>query len=95
MGGTQAKHLFFFFFLSFLGNVYVQVTSRTAGLTVALYLDAEVLAAQACLTVYDPIDCRILQARILEWVATSFSRGSSRLKGQTWVSHIAGSFFTI
>ena len=37
--------------------------------------------AQLCLTLWDPMDCRllgssvhgILQARILEWVATSFS----------------------
>ena len=33
-------------------------------------------------------------ARILEWVASSFSRGSSRLRGQTHVSCIAGVFFT-
>ena len=37
----------------------------------------------------------ILQARILEWVAISFSRGSSPPKDQTRVSHIAGRFFTI
>ena len=36
----------------------------------------------------------ILQARILEWVAISFSRGSSLPRDQTWVSCIAGSFFT-
>ena len=32
----------------------------------------------------------ILQARILEWVAIPFSRGSSQSKDQTWVSCIAG-----
>ena len=37
----------------------------------------------------------ILQARILEWVAIPFSRGSSRPKDQTQVSWIAGRFFTI
>ena len=37
----------------------------------------------------------ILQARILEWVAIPFSRGSSRPRDQTWVSCIAGRFFTI
>ena len=50
-----------------------------------------------------PIDCGspgssvhgISQARILEWVAISFSRGSSWPRDQTWVSHIAGRFFTI
>ena len=61
------------------------------------------LVAQSCLTLCNPMDSTpagthvhgILQARILEWVAISFSRGSSRLRDQTWVSHIAGRFFTI
>ena len=35
----------------------------------------------------------ILQARILEWVAMLFSRGSSQLREGTQVSHIAGGFF--
>ena len=39
-----------------------------------------VLVDQSCLTVGDPMDCSprhgILQARILEWVAISFSMGS-------------------
>ena len=45
----------------------------------------------------DPMDYTahgILQARILEWVAFPFSRGSSQLRDQTWVPHIAGRFFT-
>ena len=37
----------------------------------------------------------ILQARILEWVAISFSRGSSQLRNWTWVFSIAGGFFTV
>ena len=36
----------------------------------------------------------ILQARILKWVAISFSRGSSQARNQTLVSCIAGRFFT-
>ena len=36
----------------------------------------------------------ILQARILEWVAIPFSRGSSQPRDQTQVSHIVGGFFT-
>ena len=35
----------------------------------------------------------ILQARILEWVAFPFSRGSSQPRDQTQVLHIAGGFF--
>ena len=33
--------------------------------------------------------------RILEWVAIAFSRGYSPPRDQTWVSYIAGGFFTI
>ena len=36
----------------------------------------------------------ILQARILEWVAFPFSRGSSQTRDWTQISHIAGWFFT-
>ena len=36
----------------------------------------------------------ILQAKILEWVAFPFSRGSSHPRGQTQVSCISGRFFT-
>ena len=46
---------------------------------------------------YDPMDCivhGILQARILEWVAFLFSRGSSQPRNWTRVSCIAGRFFT-
>ena len=37
----------------------------------------------------------ILQARTLEWVTISSSRGSSRPRDGTWVSHIAGRCFTV
>ena len=37
----------------------------------------------------------ILQAGVLEWVAISFSKGSSQLRDQTWVSCTEGSFFAI
>ena len=37
----------------------------------------------------------ILQARILEWIAIPFSRGSSWLREQTQISCFAGRFFTI
>ena len=59
--------------------------------------EKEVKVAQSCLTICDPMDYRvhgILQARILEWVAFLFSRGSSQPRDQTQVSHIAGGFFT-
>ena len=48
-------------------------------------------------TLCDPMDYTvhgILQARILEWVAFPFSRGSSQPRDQTQVSLIPGRFFT-
>jgi len=53
--------------------------------------------AQSCLTLCDPMDCSppgssvngIFQARTLEWVAISSSRGSSQPRDQTWVSCIS------
>ena len=52
---------------------------------------------QPCPILCDPMDYiahGILQARILEWVAFSFSRGSSQPRDWTQVSHIAGGSFT-
>ena len=57
---------------------------------------SEVKVTQSCPTLCDPMDYTvqgILQARILEWVAFPFSRGSSQPRDQTQVSHIAGGFF--
>ena len=58
--------------------------------------------ARSCPTLCDLMDCSlpgsihgIFQARILEWVAISFSRGSSRPRDQTRVSCIAGRHFTV
>ena len=59
--------------------------------------------AQSCPTLCDPMDCSlpgsslhgILQARVLEWVDISFSRGSSWSKDQTQVSHIPGRRFNL
>ena len=42
-----------------------------------------------------PLPMGILQARILEWVAISFSRGSSQPRDRTPVSCIAGRRFTL
>ena len=56
----------------------------------------KVKVVQSCPTLWDPMDYRvlgILQTRILEWVAFPFSKGSSQLRDQTQVFHIAGRFF--
>ena len=58
---------------------------------------SRVKVAQACPTHWDPMDYivhGILQVRILEWVAFSFSRASFRPRDRTGVSCIAGGFFT-
>ena len=56
----------------------------------------KVLVAQSCLTLRPVVCCPpgssvhgMLQARILEWVAIPFSRGSSQPQDWTWVSCIA------
>ena len=63
----------------------------------------KVLVTKLCPTLLTPMDCSlpgssvhgIFQARILEWVAISFSRGSYWPRVWTQVSCIAGRFFTI
>ena len=62
-----------------------------------------VLVTQSCPTLCDPMDCGlpvssvhgILRARTLEWVAISYSWGSSPHRNQTQVSFITGRFFTV
>ena len=82
---------FFFFFFPVLGldchewafsNFHKQVKMRVS---------------QSCLTLCDPMDYTvhgILQARILEWVAFPFSRGSSQPKEQIQLSYTEGRLFT-
>ena len=64
------------------------------------------VTTESCLTLCDPMDCSspgssihgILQARILEWIAISFSRGSSQPRDQNFTflgfPSSAGRFFT-
>ena len=61
----------------------------------------KVLVTQSCPVLCEPMDCSspgssvhgILQARILEWVIISFSRGSSQLRAWNYISTLAGRFF--
>ena len=65
-------------------------------------LESESEVAQSCLTLCNSMDCSlpcssvhgILQARVLEWVAISFSR-SSQSRDQPWVSRIPGRRFNL
>ena len=65
--------------------------------------ESESEVAQSCPTLCNLMDCSppgssvrgILQARILEWVAISFSRASSRPRDETQVSCITGRRFNL
>ena len=67
---------------------------------VLLTFKVKVKGAQSCPTLFDPTEFSrnsvhgILQARILEWVAFPFSRGSSHSRDWAQVFHMAGEFFT-
>ena len=60
------------------------------------------LVNKSCLTLCDPTDCSlpgssvhgISQTKLLEWVAISFSRGSSQSRDRTHISCLASGFFT-
>ena len=87
----------FHFFISVI--TFVKIISMRL-----LYLsESESEVAQSCLILCDPMDCSlpgfsipgILQARILEWVTISFSRGSSRPRDWTRVSRIGGRRFNL
>ena len=65
--------------------------------------ESESEVAQSCPTLCDPMACSlpgssihgIFQARVLEWGAIAFSRGSSRPRDRSQVSRIADRCFTI
>ena len=67
------------------------------------YLNIESEVAQSCPTLCESMNCSlpgpsvhgIFQVRVLEWVAISFSRGSSWPRDRTPVSHIADRRFTV
>ena len=59
--------------------------------------DPEVKVTKSRPTLCDPTDFivhGILQARILEWIAVPFTRGTSQPKDRTQVSSTAGGYFT-
>ena len=91
---------FFFFLMLYEGDIQRSVGTFNL---LSLFLKMNVKVVQSLPVLYDPIDCsppgfavhRILQARILEWVAIPFSRGSSWRRDWTRVSHVAGRFFNV
>ena len=81
----------------------LKTESTLAKITKPAAAAAAIQSRQSCPTLCDPMDCSlrgssvhgILQARILKWVSTSYSRGSSQPRAWNWVSHTAGRFFTV
>ena len=81
-----------------------RATSLTHSLTAAAAAAAAAAKSrQSCLTLCDPTDGSppgssvhgVFQAIVPEWVAISFSRGSSQPRAQTGVSHIVDRRFTV
>ena len=90
MAGTTASHV---------RSDGTRMGLGPSGQSVSKWSESEV--AQSCPTLCNPMDCSlpssmvhgIFQARILEWVAISFSRRSSQLRNWTRVSCIVGRCF--
>ena len=86
--------------MKFIKHVYL-LTGSNVYLLIKWKSESEL--PQSCLTLCNPMDCSLrgssvhgnFQARVLEWVAISFSRGSSWPRDWTQVSRIAGTRFTI
>ena len=88
-------------------NFSHQITSEIEYIVIYLlnnyiFSSMKVLVAQSYTTLWNAMDYSppgsslhgIFQARILEWVAIPFSRGSSQTRDQTQVSCGRGRFFT-
>ena len=76
---------------------FIGLCSNSLAIGKVIGRESEVKVTQSCPTLFDSMDYtvhEILQARILEWVAMLFSRGSFQSKDQTQVSHTAGGFLT-
>ena len=84
------------------GNFYLIFIVRTCRIPGGEHSQNCGLVAKLRLTLCDPMDCSLpgfsvhglFQSGTLEWVAISFSRGSSPPRDWTWISCIAGRFFT-
>ena len=83
------------FYSRYLNSVAVNSKKVSTDYTREVMLHQEkVKVTQSCLTLCKPMDYTvhgILQARMLEWVAVPFSRGSSQPRDR---NHTAGGFFT-
>ena len=87
-----------------LNSIYLSFVASSFGVIDRVWkVTVKVLVPQSCSSLCNCMDYSppgpsvhgILQARILEWVAIPFTRGSSPPRDWTWVSCIVGRFFTI
>ena len=84
-------------------SIFFMAESEEELKSLLMKVKVESEVAQSCPTLCDPIDCSlpgsslhgILQARVLEWVAISFSRGSSPPRDRTRVSRIPSRCFNL
>ena len=84
------------------GKAFLRFSVRSHWPWFVLWGHAHLLVTQSCPTICDRMDCSppgfsvlgILQARILEWIAIPFSRGSSWPRDRNQASCIKGRFFT-
>ena len=86
----EREQTFYVFLFSLLSSVMSEHFLETRRIM-------SVKLVQSCPTLCDPMGYTVhgfLHARILEWVAVSFPRGSSQPKDRTQVSHRADRFFT-
>ena len=90
-------HILVGLFLKSLNSLIELFVYLDVPFLITVTLKVKVKVSQSCPTLCDPMDYMvhgILQARILEWVAFPFTRGSSQPRDWTQVSRIAGGFFT-
>ena len=94
----RSKHLLISWLHSWSAVIFTGITLSDSINAPTRLSEVKVKVTQSCPTLCDPMDCiavqRILQTRILEWVAFPFSRRSSQPRDWTQVSHNEGGFFT-
>ena len=89
--------------MSFVRWEYIHTSHEASKATWQVWKESANEVPQSCPTLCDPLDCSlpgssipgIFQARILEWVAVSFSRGSSPPRDWTWVTRTAGRLYHV
>ena len=91
------KYYIWVFLMGFIWVFLIYFLNRFLSSWVLSESESESEVAQSCPTLCDPMDCSppgssvhgILQARILEWVARPFARGSFWPRGSIHVSYIS------